>query len=185
MKKTGDIIKVLREEKRISQEELASNIGCSSKSIYRYENHYSLIDTTTLINLALFFDVTTDYLLCLNITKKNIANADNKSIFADIIETSKLNKPYKNHTYYWIFKNERMIGGQYKWVGWTKDGKEKRELYEVIPEKAIERCTSAYGKPMIINTKDEAIAFSIVGGNAIISANICHKYLPEYLEMSI
>lgn len=182
MKKTGDIIKKLREKAGLSQEELAADVCCSSKSIYRYEKNTTLIDTNNLINLALYFGVTTDYLLGLNNSKNNIVTEDNKSYLYDIISKSRNNIPLINKSYYWISKYDDTIAGQTAWTRFTDNGREERTLRKVIPDKAIKICTNTKGKPMVINTGYEAIAFSIIGGEAIIDTSICEKYLPEFFE---
>ncbi|MDY4253628.1 MULTISPECIES: helix-turn-helix transcriptional regulator [unclassified Clostridium] len=182
MKEIGNRLKKLRNEKNLSQDELATNIGCSSQAIYRYENNRSLINTTTLIDLALYFNVTTDYLLGLSNSKNTVDSEDNKSYLYNIILGSKCNSPLVDKSYYWISKDSDTIGGQTSWAGFTADGKEIRKLREVIPDKSIKLCSSVYGRPMVINTKEEAIAFSIIGGHAIIESSICKEHLPEFLE---
>lgn len=178
----GKRIKLLREEKEISQETLAHIIGCSRISIVRYEKGHSLIDTHNLIQLSLYFQVSTDYLLGLS-DKKQINESGNIIMtLGEIISNSKSNLPDKNEQYYWINKTQDIIGGQTIFKGYTEDFKEIRILRAVIPEPAIHLCSEHYGPPMIINTADEAYAFTIMGGHAIIKESICKEYLPEFLE---
>ena len=66
MKTTGQKIKSLRTALGLSQEQLSEIIEAAHKSIYRYEAGKSLPDTTALVKLATFFDVSTDYLLGLS-----------------------------------------------------------------------------------------------------------------------
>ena len=66
MKTTGEKIKSLRIALGLSQEQLSETIDVAHKSIYRYETGKSLPDTTTLVKLATYFDVSTDYLLGLS-----------------------------------------------------------------------------------------------------------------------
>ena len=66
----GAIIKMLREERRISQKELAVAIKMGTTAINNYENGHRVPDANTVIRLADYFDVTTDYLL----GKSNIRN---------------------------------------------------------------------------------------------------------------
>ena len=56
-------LKALRDEKRISQEKLAEQIGTFQQSIHRYENGIHEPDIQTLISLADFFDTSIDYLV--------------------------------------------------------------------------------------------------------------------------
>lgn len=66
MKTIGQKIKSLRIALGLSREQLSEIIEVTHKSIYRYETGKSLPDTTTLVKLATYFDVSTDYLLGLS-----------------------------------------------------------------------------------------------------------------------
>lgn len=65
----GKIIQCLREEANIRQSELAKNLGLGRTTISNYENNYSSPDLETLIQIADFFHVSTDYLLGLSPVK--------------------------------------------------------------------------------------------------------------------
>jgi hypothetical protein len=121
-------------------------------------------------------------LLGLSNSKNIVDSEDNKSYLYSIVSASKRNLPIINKSYYWIFKDLDTIGGHTAWDGFTDYGKEIRKLRGVIPDKAIKLCSSTSGEPMVINTEEEAIAFSIIGGNAIIESSICKEHLPEFLE---
>lgn len=56
-------IKNLRLSHNISQEELAINIGVARQTVTNYENQNSQPDLETLKKIAIFFGVTTDFLL--------------------------------------------------------------------------------------------------------------------------
>lgn len=56
-------LKLLRNQKGISQQTLASEIGISQQSVNKYENHNIEPDINTLISLADYFDTTVDYLI--------------------------------------------------------------------------------------------------------------------------
>lgn len=56
-------LKELREEKKLSQQKLATIINVSQQSIYKYENGLAEPDFDTLRNLANYFDVSVDYLI--------------------------------------------------------------------------------------------------------------------------
>ena len=58
----GKRIKILRDERRMSQEELAKAIGCSRVSITNYEAGKRVLDVNIAMNAADFFGVTVDYL---------------------------------------------------------------------------------------------------------------------------
>jgi transcriptional regulator with XRE-family HTH domain len=53
----------LRREKNISALELGNNIGVKKSTIYSWEHGVNFPNNETLIKLAEFFDVTTDFLL--------------------------------------------------------------------------------------------------------------------------
>ncbi|MBW9156950.1 helix-turn-helix domain-containing protein [Clostridium tagluense] len=180
--KIGPRIKSLRVSKGLTQEALAVEVGSTKKSILRYEGSQSLIETYTLIRLSLFFNVSTDYLLGLSQEKNNIGDDDYKMNLQETVYKSKLNIFYKNEDYYWITKSNNIIGGQTYFIGFNEDNKEIRTLREVIPDRAKEICSKNYETPMIINKPEEAFAFNIIGGNAIVLKSICIEYLPEFLE---
>lgn len=56
-------LKLLRQEKKISQQKLADALGLSQQSINHYENHKIEPDIGTLIKLADFFDTSVDYIV--------------------------------------------------------------------------------------------------------------------------
>ena len=56
-------LKLLRNEREISQQALADAIGVSQQSVNKYENHAVEPDIKTLMAMARFFGVSTDYLI--------------------------------------------------------------------------------------------------------------------------
>ncbi len=62
MKTTGSIIRELRKEKGISQEELAVHLGVTSQAVSKWENDNGLPDISLLVPIADYFDVSLDYL---------------------------------------------------------------------------------------------------------------------------
>lgn len=59
----GDILKELREDKGLTQEELAAILKISRTSVSMYESNTNEPSLTTLVAIADFFNVSTDYLL--------------------------------------------------------------------------------------------------------------------------
>ena len=55
--------KELRKEKKLTQTELAKQLNIDQTTVSKWELDKALPDTATLIKLAEFFDVSTDYLL--------------------------------------------------------------------------------------------------------------------------
>jgi Predicted transcriptional regulators len=66
----GTIIKKLRRDKDITQEKLAEFLNISPQAVSRWETDLAMPDITLLPVLANIFNVTTDYLLGVDITRK-------------------------------------------------------------------------------------------------------------------
>lgn len=77
----GLIIKKLRKEKDITQEQLAEYLGISSRAVSQWECGKTMPDISQLPILANLFEVTTDYLLGVDINEKD------KKV-NDIVETA-------------------------------------------------------------------------------------------------
>jgi len=58
----GKRIKELREEKCLGQKELAQILNTSKQNISRWEKGYFEPDQKTIVLIAKFFDISTDYL---------------------------------------------------------------------------------------------------------------------------
>ena len=56
-------LKELREDRSVSQKQLAEAIGVSQQSINKYENHNIEPDIETLIRIADYFETSVDYLI--------------------------------------------------------------------------------------------------------------------------
>lgn len=63
MKKFAERLKELRNERELSQTQLAKSTGLSHTAIVYWENEQRIPNAKAIITLAKFFDVTTDYLL--------------------------------------------------------------------------------------------------------------------------
>jgi DNA-binding XRE family transcriptional regulator len=61
--KFGERFKQLREEANLTMEQLAVSLGTKKQTISRYENNQREPEYATLIKIARFFKVSTDYLL--------------------------------------------------------------------------------------------------------------------------
>ena len=59
----GDVLKFLREERRLSQKDLATAIGVGHSTITKYERNERQPNFKTLIQVADYFNVSTDLLL--------------------------------------------------------------------------------------------------------------------------
>lgn len=56
-------LQILRKSKRLTQDELASRLGVNRGTYANYERGHRQPDFETLVKIADYFDVTTDYLL--------------------------------------------------------------------------------------------------------------------------
>ena len=81
-------LKEIREESKLSQQQLALEIGRKRTSISGYETYDRLPDVETLINLARFFDVSVDWLLGFSDFRKPINSSDNPElIYKQVFDT--------------------------------------------------------------------------------------------------
>ena len=56
-------LRLLREDKKVSQQKLADAIGVTQPSIYKYETHNIEPDIETLKRIADYFDTSVDYII--------------------------------------------------------------------------------------------------------------------------
>lgn len=73
----GDRIRELRNSRKMSQVDLAKQLHVSKQTISNWENNNVPPSIDTLIRIATFFDVSTDYLLEFN--HQRMINADGLS----------------------------------------------------------------------------------------------------------
>ncbi len=59
----GENLKILRIQKKLSQEDIANYLNISRQAYCRYENNQREISLDTLCKLADFYNETTDYIL--------------------------------------------------------------------------------------------------------------------------
>jgi transcriptional regulator with XRE-family HTH domain len=81
----GDMLKTLRAEKGVGQDELAQMLNIKRQTYGAYERGVSLPDVNTLATLADYFGVTTDYLL-------NRENPDNSYSIGDVSGSAVINE---------------------------------------------------------------------------------------------
>lgn len=72
MKKIGSIIRELRREMDCTQNKLADLLGVTQDSISLWENDRRIPDTQYIVQMARFFDVSTDYMLGLTDEYKSV-----------------------------------------------------------------------------------------------------------------
>lgn len=66
----GNIIKKLRQDNNLTQEQLAEVLSISPQAVSRWETNAALPDISLLPAIANYFDVTTDYLLEVDVSNK-------------------------------------------------------------------------------------------------------------------
>ena len=86
----GTILKKLRQDNNLTQDELAKKIDTSRSSIANYENDKNMPSVDILEKLAKLFNCTTDYLL----GKSDIRNPENKDL--DKLQIGLSAKDYSN-----------------------------------------------------------------------------------------
>ncbi len=87
--KIDERIKELRELAGMTQTQLAKKMGVTRSSVNTWEMGIAIPSTTKLIELALFFHVTTDYLLGLEDSKRvdiGHLNDDERGIIYSLME---------------------------------------------------------------------------------------------------
>ena len=57
----GNIIKELRKDKNLTQNDLGKILGVTQKAITKYENNAAQMSYETIIKFCNFFNITTDY----------------------------------------------------------------------------------------------------------------------------
>ena len=73
----GERLRALREEKNVTRDAIARKLNVSYSAVSKYETNVRFPDKGALIDLADFFDVSLDYLLCrsdINETAEKILN---------------------------------------------------------------------------------------------------------------
>lgn len=92
----GNRLKNLRSEKRITGEEFGKILNVTKVAVSNWESDRRFPDQDTLKNIADYFDVSIDYLLCRSNTRNIINDEVNTTTTAfDIIENSDTNKKVK------------------------------------------------------------------------------------------
>ena len=122
----GDRLKKLRQEKKLTQEQLGKIIHVSKVSISGYESGDRTPDTENLSRLANYFEVTTDYLL------GRTDNPQGYGEFDPIAEHNRLLKKYGiEDSGFFDIEKWRQMG--------PDDLKQLEDYFEFIVSKAKER----------------------------------------------
>ena len=82
----GNRIKYLRQEKELTQKQLASKLGVSTSTIGMYETGKRSLDNEMVTRMSNFFDVSSDYLLC-RTSARNSKQLESKEKANEILST--------------------------------------------------------------------------------------------------
>lgn len=82
----ADKIKTLREKRGITQSELAKQLGITRSGVNAWEMGISVPSTQYVVELSMFFDVSTDYLLDLKSTSTVSVEGLSDREIASIVE---------------------------------------------------------------------------------------------------
>lgn len=74
-------LKLLRQERGMSQKQLADRIGVSQQSVNKYENHNVEPDIETLIRIADCFGTSVDFLIGHTEARAHAADAERELLF--------------------------------------------------------------------------------------------------------
>ena len=84
MKELKQLIRDLREDHDLTQREVAAYLGVSQQTYSNYENGVREIPTNTVVALARFYKVSTDYLLNTNLSSTYLDETTLHDIMYDI-----------------------------------------------------------------------------------------------------
>lgn len=203
----GEIIRKLRKERDLTQEELAEQFGVTSQAVSKWENNTGMPDISQVVPLANFFGVSTDTLFdyCSEDKKREIEEYEkcalqlnNKGMIPELVELWReaLGKYPGNYLC--------MSNLAYALFGYSGDGskseiesyaKEGVELCERIlsgctelmfRENAIQLLTFWYGNPMYSFADEEkAVSYAEMGGDMNCSSQMLLEHVyrtPESYE---
>ena len=101
-------LKSLRNEKGISQQQLADVIGTTQQSINKYENHKIEPDIATLISIAQYFNTSVDYLIGnteVNRVIENVEKYDLNKTEANLITQFRLLNNKEKESIFMVINN--------------------------------------------------------------------------------
>lgn len=117
-------IKTLRKKRGLIQEILVAEVGITQQMLSKYERDISVIKVDILKKLAEYFNVTTDYLLGMSDTKRDLSCEvkmnDSLDKYYDLIEVYKRLDEY----------DQEMIWSIIQTVGRLEEKRKREEKYD-------------------------------------------------------
>lgn len=135
-------MKTLREERGLTMDELAEEIGMSPCSVYYYEHSKHVTNIITLIKYAMYFGVSTDYLLGMEEDAEIIAAA----LRAALDDAERDEEHQRTYVLWWVSPNGQLYKyGEYESLK--------------MADQAYRYCRQAYAdfEPMLIRLTSEDI----------------------------
>ena len=192
-KNMGEVIRRLRKERDLTQEELAEQIGVTSQAVSKWENNTGLPDISQVVPLANFFGVSTDTLFdfCADDKAREIGEFKSRSQAlrnggkvseAIALWREALGKYPGNHECMMQLANALFSEANTPESGWEQNAKESIALCERI----LDGCTDSHirGSAIVllsywyssfwlpIADEEKAVAFAKMGGKIWSSAEI-------------
>lgn len=159
MKNFGEVLRKLRRERDITQEQLAEYVNISPQSVSKWETGLTLPDITVIPMLANIFDVSADVLLGIDVSQKKkhiekiVCDAGNLLFAGQFIEAEKLLrdalKDYPNS--YSIMSMLVQTVSNIAYHDTTRQKALREEIIELC-EKILEECTEDDAKQNAVLT---------------------------------
>lgn len=182
----GEKLKFLRTILDLTQEDVAQKIGCSSKTIHRYESGRQQPDLHNLTQLSMLFDVSINFF---NLSRKTdveiIDEINSLSLYYKASYSSRIDYViHEGYNYYPISREISKGKVQYSYptlslgFGDPKHKTERRIIRPLDPSIFVPLYIEQNGKlPFIVNSDIDNIAFELFGtGNTAFIREDIAKY---------
>lgn len=183
-------LKMIRKSAGITRRELSRITGIHEHSIERHERGGE-IDRDRLVLYAGVFQLPIEFIA--GTTNDLTGRFDEEERMLDLAKDfSERFKAFnyeqvdKEKKYYLIWEKHNfghIVTGAYTiWVSNTADGQYEKRVPRLLVEPDRNHFEKAYGKIMVVNSIDEAIAMYCFGGAALIEKELCEEFYPDLFE---